>query len=197
MPLKFWPFKRRQQEVELRPSLVLSEDEKSNLKGVGYWRSEPFPDITDHSTLPHPKDFVDPQWDVEERQKVIRYLDDGYMRYMCMGPSWCRMGCENVWMGTCDFTDGTWMYPEGYVHYLDVHGVRPPEEFLVHIRKNDYKMPVFSEDRLHRPQYVKPPPNTLREFSKAFLYALIKIAGVILVLLVFGYLLFSFLALFN
>lgn len=188
---KFWPFKRRQPEVELRPWLVLSDDERSNLKTVGYWRNDPLADLPDHLDLPHPKDFVDPQWDIEERQKVMRYLDNGYICLQCMGPSWCRMGCKSVWMGSHDFTDGTWMYPEGYVHYLDVHGVRPPEDFLEHIRANEYTMPVFSEDRIKRP------PQYTSDIHRTHLKELAKYAGVFFILLVFGFLLFTILALFN
>jgi hypothetical protein len=196
MPLKFWPFKRRQPEVVLRPWLSLCEDDRSNLKSVGYWRSDPFSD------LPHPKDYVDSQWNSEERLKVMQYLEAGYTLAQCMGPSWCRMGCENIWMGSHDFTDGTWVYPEGYVHYLDIHGVRPPDEFLEHIRVNDYSMPVFSEDRIRRPQYVKQSSDFtlgyfIKRLMKEFFLVFVKFAGVILILMLFGYLLFSVLALFN
>jgi hypothetical protein len=35
-------------------------------------------------------------------------------------------------MGSCDFTDGVWVWPEGLSHYLRIHSVRLPEEFIRH-----------------------------------------------------------------
>ena len=109
---------------------------------VGYWQSEDQPD------LPHPRDFVDPTWDEEERAKVVAYLDDAYYVRGAMGYSWCRMGCPETLdglreMGNKDFTDGLWVFPEGLVHYVKKHSVKPDPSFLEHIRKNEYKIPVL------------------------------------------------------
>ena len=30
----------------------------------------------------------------------------------------------------CDLTDGRWVWPQGFAHYVEVHGVRPPQAFL-------------------------------------------------------------------
>ncbi len=102
----------------------------------GYWRSPEEPD------LPHPGDFVDASWDAAERRKVIEYLDDAYQIPMVScGPSWCRMGCAGVPedIGTQDLTDGVWLFPEGLVHYVRHHAVRPPEAFLEHLRGRDFQ----------------------------------------------------------
>jgi hypothetical protein len=103
---------------------------------VGYWRSPEQPD------LPHPGDFVDASWDAAERRKVIEYLDDAYQTPMfSFGPSWCRMGCAGIPkdIGTQDLTDGVWLFPEGLVHYVRHHAVRPPEAFLEHLRGRDFR----------------------------------------------------------
>ena len=36
-------------------------------------------------------------------------------------------------MGCCSQTDGTYVWPEGYHHYVTKHGVKPPEHFLRHV----------------------------------------------------------------
>jgi hypothetical protein len=103
---------------------------------VGYWRAPEQPD------LPHPGDFVDASWDAEERRKVIEYLDDAYQISMfSFGPSWCRMGCAGFPkdIGTQDLTDGVWLFPEGLVHYVRHHAVRPAEAFLEHLRGRDFR----------------------------------------------------------
>jgi hypothetical protein len=102
---------------------------------VGYWRSPEQPN------LPHPGDFVDTSWDAEERRKVIEYLDDAYQTPMfSCGPSWCRIGCTDIPedIGSQELTDGVWLFPEGLVHYVRHHAVRPPEAFLEHLRNRDF-----------------------------------------------------------
>ncbi|XAM01063.1 hypothetical protein OT109_06675 [Phycisphaeraceae bacterium D3-23] len=118
------------------PAANIPADDWSQLKSVGYWWSENEPE------LPHPKQFVDLQWSETERAKVVRYLSDSYsMPYILMGPSWCRFECGVNDMGCLDLTDGTWIYPEGFAHYVDKHSVKPTEEFLNHLRAIDFRMP--------------------------------------------------------
>ena len=105
----------------------------SALRGVGYWRSEDEPD------LPLASDWVNLDWDVGQRAAVIRYLQDGQPRNHYKGSSLCRFcACVN---GSSDLTDGTWVWPEGYAHYLTVHGVVPPQAFLAHVLRPTKKEP--------------------------------------------------------
>jgi hypothetical protein len=115
-------------------SMAMSELEQ--MPRVGYWRSPEEPG------LPDPGDFVDASWDAAEQRKVIEYLDQAYQVPMfAFGPSWCRMGCAGVPndIGTQDLTDGVWLFPEGLVHYVRHHAVRPPEAFLQHLRGRDFR----------------------------------------------------------
>ncbi len=36
-------------------------------------------------------------------------------------------------MGSMCLTDGTYGWPQGFAHYVEAHGVRPPEEFVRHV----------------------------------------------------------------
>lgn len=67
------------------------------------------------------------------------------MPYVQAGPSWCRCGCPPLPsdIGTQDLTDGTWIFPEGLVHYVRSHRVKPDAEFLAHLRRADFRMPVL------------------------------------------------------
>jgi hypothetical protein len=120
--------------VRILASMLMSQFER--MPRVGYWGSPQEPG------LPHPADFVDASWDSAERQKVIEYLEGSYQipMFSC-GPSWCRMGCAGHPrdIGTEDLTDGVWIYPEGLVHYVRHHGVRPPQAFLDHLRGRDFR----------------------------------------------------------
>jgi hypothetical protein len=101
---------------------------------VGFWRN---PDAPSTASLPDPHDLVDPDWDPRERAAVIAYLRGGDVVIYWQGHSWCRFHCgiPNDGMGAGDFTDGEWIWPEGLPHYLEAHAVRPPEEFLEHVRR--------------------------------------------------------------
>jgi len=44
-------------------------------------------------------------------------------------------------MGTRCLTDGRWVWPEGLAHYIEVHHVRLPEEYVEVMKQNDWKIP--------------------------------------------------------
>lgn len=122
----------------MRPIAALSEMEIEALRRVGFWRSDGEPN------LPDPRDFVDLAWRESEGDRVLEYLDSAYdLPYVCAGFSFCRLGCPDIPcdIGTQDRTDGRYLFPEGLAHYVRVHSIRPPEEFLEHIRANDFRVP--------------------------------------------------------
>jgi hypothetical protein len=123
------------------PIADLSHAKMHSLKRVGFWASD------EQRDLPHPRDFVDPSWSASEKDQLLSYLSDAYhTAYMYCGYSWCRLGCEGTPedIGTQDRTDGTWIFPEGLAHYIQAHAVRPPEEFLDHLRANCFQLPKLS-----------------------------------------------------
>jgi hypothetical protein len=99
-----------------------------DLQPVGFWYSEREP------WLPHPRKSVAPRWSDSQRTAVIDYLlrPEDVVHYMGLSP--CRM-CDRL-VGSREFTDGTWVWPEGLVHYLDVHQVRPPADFVAWVLAN-------------------------------------------------------------
>lgn len=110
-----------------------------HLRLIGYWQN-PFtydwPDVND---------FVDPDWDPDERQLTIGYLRAGAVARRFWGASTCRLcGQEN---GREELTDGEWLWPDGLVHYLEAHDVRLPAEFVAHARERDGKVLEEEIDR--------------------------------------------------
>lgn len=102
---------------------------------LGYW-SGGRNNVTSGIDLPDPEDFVDNSWDVEERAWVVQRLKNFTPFIQWLGYSGCRFGCEShVEMGTkCVTAEGTWVWPEGFAHYVERHGVRPPQEFVGYLR---------------------------------------------------------------
>lgn len=80
--------------------------------------------------LPCVYDFIDPTWNAYERACVVEYLQRGRRYEAYMGYSVCRIcGQDN---GCLDLTDDVYIWPDGLVHYVRDHAVRPPREFVVH-----------------------------------------------------------------
>lgn len=91
------------------------------LRKVGFWRGR-----GEDPNLPDPRSYQDPAWDSVERSKVIRYLMTGRFVTAYMGSSRCRFcGQTN---GSTELTDGVWLWPDGFAHYLEEHDVKPPQE---------------------------------------------------------------------
>lgn len=113
----------------------LTDDERSRLLPVGYWRSPEQP------ALPDPALNVDTTWDEAERRATLAYLRSAPACLRFYGYSTCRLcGRSGPELGDSDRTDGTWIWPEGLPHYLEHHGVRPPEPLLVHLRTTRFRI---------------------------------------------------------
>lgn len=98
------------------------------LELVGYWSG---PDV--FGSWPSPEKFIDLGWDDDERDLVADYLSRGFVARAFMGFSRCRIcGCDN---GSLELTDGTYIWPEGFAHYLSAHLVRPPLRFVEHVTR--------------------------------------------------------------
>jgi hypothetical protein len=126
----------------MRQIAKLSARAVRRLIPVGFWWSEATPD------LPHPRKFVDSEWNSAERQAVIHYLESAYQTPVYYrGFSWCRFGCQGP-NGSQDHTDRTFVFPEGFVHYIREHSVRPDDRFLEHVRSLNFRIPELRRSRL-------------------------------------------------
>ena len=99
---------------------------QNGLQFLGYWKSQSEPD------LPDPLDYVDNDWDSDDRALVVAHLVAGEVWESWRGNSVCRFLCGQDTGSRC-FTDGAYVWPEGFAHYVAEHGVRPPQEFIDHI----------------------------------------------------------------
>ena len=108
------------------------------------WDTRPLP--PDPDGLLWPGDVIDLTWDAAERAKVVEYLKTAKVFMGWMGYSWCRLCAETEpprdpsehrlrdWecLGSTDRFDGKFVWPDGYSHYVETHGVKPPQEFIDH-----------------------------------------------------------------
>ena len=97
---------------------------------VGYWRSD------EHPEWPEVDTFVDPSWDEDEQIQTSAYFSSGTRVHPHRGYSPCRFCGERN--GSAELTDGTYVWPEGLVHYIREHGVRLPAVLVTHaIRRRE------------------------------------------------------------
>jgi len=110
----------------------------SDKKHIGFWAASADPDADEYEAkgiqLPWPADHVDELWNKAKRNIVARYLKETTDVEFWRGFSFCRMGCGEA-SGTTDKGDDIYVWPAGFAHYVEAHGVRPPEEFVDHVLK--------------------------------------------------------------
>jgi hypothetical protein len=94
--------------------------------------------------LPNPAWLVWNGWDPAEQRGVVAYLRAGQEWIQFRGWSYCRFNCGIApsALGDRDLTDGVWVWPEGLAHYVQVHSVRLPDEFIDHMRSQGWRVPA-------------------------------------------------------
>jgi len=118
----------------MKPHKINPKSEKHPI-AIGYWKSDDAP------YFPDPHQFV--RHDIEPGLRIIvaEYLDRGTHFIPFLGHSWCRFKCganENV-MGSFCFTDGDYIWPQGLSHYIKIHDVWLPDDFIKHVIINTSK----------------------------------------------------------
>jgi len=119
--------------------------EIQGLKGIGYWKvyaGEPDSNpamsawqkdyVAKYASLPDPKDFIDNTWSEEERRLVASFLKGGKSLMQWRGYSGCRL-CK-IHNGSMCLGDSVFVWPQGFAHYVEAHNVRPPKEFIDHVK---------------------------------------------------------------
>lgn len=108
---------------------------------IGYWRDIP----DEHIDCPEPNNLVKAEWiEPGDKARLVRYLLNGLVYESYRGYSYCRFNCgiDFQQMGSRDFTDGCWVWPEGLAHYVKKHDVALPNDFVQSCRAAKWKIPV-------------------------------------------------------
>jgi hypothetical protein len=106
----------------------MSYAHNKGLREVGFWAGNG----PENDKYPRVETTVDPSWQYRERITVLNHLQHGKVHAQYKGPSACRV-C-GVSTGSRDFTDGTYVWPEGLAHYITMHSVKPPADFIEHAK---------------------------------------------------------------
>ena len=119
------------------------------LTRVGYWRplQSRCRGSADDAALPDPRELVDATLRPDLKRQIVNYLKNGRIWGHCLGYSYCRFQCgtPNSVLGSNDLTDGTWVWPEGLWHYVEVHSVQLPPQFMEHLKQRDFRQLTDTE----------------------------------------------------
>lgn len=147
----YWRALRRELGPELHLSWQSSADgllyepegqrirtRSGRLISLGFWAKGP-----GDSRYVLPAALVDPAWECDRREKIVRYLRDAPQQAGYMGWSYCRFKCgvPDSRMGDSDLSDGTYYWPQGLFHYVEQHNVRLPSDFIDHMETQNFKPP--------------------------------------------------------
>jgi hypothetical protein len=115
------------------------------VKMIGYWITA-FDD----------RDFIAPQelegeYPAHVRSRVVEYLHGGRLLEAYGGRATCRYpACKHSkfehGIGSGEFTDGVWAWPEGLFHYIEAHSVTLPAEFVAHATENSVTPRTYDDD---------------------------------------------------
>jgi hypothetical protein len=93
------------------------EEEEEEIKKIGFWKA---------GTATEVKRHIDEEWyGSKEYEAVIRYMNNTRAGRHYKGWSTCQI-CKKR-NGSCDMysPDSIWIFPEGYIHYIVDHKVKP------------------------------------------------------------------------
>jgi len=96
----------------------------------------------------------------ETKGRLIKYLKNGRWINEYAGTSYCRFEeCDENSMGNKDLSDGTWIWPEGLHHYVEVHDISLPMDFVKHAQSINWKRIFtyipFPERKLSSKQWIE------------------------------------------
>lgn len=98
---------------------------------IGFW-----PELRATSEIKHIIDtLTDTEWQIKkpyEYMSVVKFLRKYDSRVSYKGSSTCRIcGCDN---GSEEYTQTfrriNFVYPEGFVHYITAHGIKPDQALI-------------------------------------------------------------------
>ncbi len=115
----------------------------NSLLAIGYWQTLSKSLCATPELLPDPVNLQADERNFDRSlDKVLSYLSNGSEFVHWRGYSLCRLcGDSSKAMGSKCLTDGVWVWPEGLSHYIDLHRVDLPAEFIANMVKHRWSPP--------------------------------------------------------
>lgn len=75
------------------------------------------------------------------RKKAIKYLRSGRAIVLSLGAAYDIFDESKIAGTPSIFTDGIWAWKNSIIYYLENYNLELPNEFLIHMEKNKWKVP--------------------------------------------------------
>jgi hypothetical protein len=118
---------------------------------VGHWKDSKnkiiYPNPEREKIMNEAYEFAIPQkiktrdYSLDLKEQIVDFLQNGNIVTMYLGNSSCRFNCgiSSLEMGNSTLTDGKFIWPAGYYHYIESHNLAIPELFLQRMMKNNFQ----------------------------------------------------------
>lgn len=84
------------------------------------------------------------------KEKVIDYLKNGH--YISGHRGYTKDlfdESKKTAGGKSEITDGMWVWTQDVIYYIENYNIGLPDEFLIHMEKNNYKVPKITEQIIY------------------------------------------------
>ena len=106
-------------------------------KWFGFWRAAGDED----RNLPLLSEWVDTTWNPPDKTELARYVAKAPI-ILASGTTKAPCPMCSTMLSTSDYqSDGDWLWPVDLSHYVSEHGVRIPDELVLHIRGRGHEPP--------------------------------------------------------
>lgn len=107
------------------------EDEEDILILIGFWEGDQNP-LKQPTKYPHPKYFIDKSWDENVKKQVLAYIRT--CTIVESEPVFSHDKClfTGEQLSNRVLSDGHFLFPENYIHYIEHHDIRPLDYFVRH-----------------------------------------------------------------
>lgn len=104
------------------------------IKIIGFWK--------DYTTLQSDGVLEDEEctiYDEVEKEKILSYLKSGTMIMASPGLLNClKCNSKGIAGSFSIITDGEWVWPEYYIHYIDIHNIQINPAFITKMKNNGF-----------------------------------------------------------
>lgn len=108
------------------------------MKKEGFWYSKHEPN------LPRPEQIWSDKKALHKFLVLLKHTEKKATRKCQKGASKCRICGKNN--GSCTFFYKNWTWPDGLIHYVANHNIKPSREFIQFIMVQNYR--VYSDPNI-------------------------------------------------
>jgi hypothetical protein len=102
---------------------------------------------SDRTVVPHLRTYLRSEAQPDE-EKIVRYLANATALLISPGVQFDVIDSSKVAGSQDVLTDGVWVWPAPAAYYVDTYHVTLPDDFVGHMRRNQWIAPLVPESQL-------------------------------------------------